>query len=107
MLMLVTIKFRSGASVAENKAAAQMLQERLLNPNPGVKLMTAVADLGGGETHIIANISDQEAINIERTLQFRTQPAVEHIEFTPVVDAQEALAVYLRMSLTWYPLLGR
>jgi hypothetical protein len=105
--MLITIKFRSGATVAENRAAAQMLQERLINPNPGVKLLNAVADLGGGEVHVIADISDQAAVDIERTLQFRTQPAVESIEFTPVVDAKEALAVYLRMSFAWYPLLGR
>jgi hypothetical protein len=96
MLALITIKFRSGATAADNKTAAQMLQERLINPNPGAKLIAAVADLGGGEVHVVADVADPTT-NIERTLQFRTQPAVESIEFTPVVDAKEALAVYLRM----------
>ena len=97
MLAMITIKFRSGATVAENKAAAQMLQDRLLNPNPGVKLINACADLGGGEVHVIADVSEQGTANIERTLQFRTQPAVESVTFRPVVDAKEALSVYLKM----------
>jgi hypothetical protein len=92
-------KFRSGASASETKAAAQMLQERLINPTPGIKLMCAVADIGGGAVHVIADLAEQETgANIERTLQFRSLPAVENITWTPVVDAKEALAVYLKMK---------
>jgi hypothetical protein len=98
MLALITIKFRSGASAAENKAAAQMLQDRLVNPNPGVKLISAVADIGSGEVHVIADVAEQGTANLERTLQFRSLSAVENIDWRPVVEAKEALAVYLRMG---------
>jgi hypothetical protein len=37
--------------------------------------------------------------NIRRTLEFRVLPAVERIEYTPVVDAREALDVYLGLDM--------
>jgi hypothetical protein len=99
MLFLITITFRQGVSHKENQAAARLLQERLMNPNPGVKIINAVADIGGGELYIITDLTEQVMANIRRTLEFRVQPAVERIEYTPVVDAREALDVYLDMDL--------
>lgn len=99
MLFLITVNFRQGVSQEEGKLAASLLKDRLLNPNPGVQVMNAVADIGGGEIHIVAEITDQVMMNIKRTLEFRALPAVERIEYTPVVDAQEALDVYLELDL--------
>ncbi|HXG21127.1 MAG TPA: hypothetical protein VNN62_18865 [Methylomirabilota bacterium] len=59
----------------------------------------AVADIGGGELYIIADLTEQVMANIRRTLEFRAQPAVERITYTPVVDAREALNVYLDLDL--------
>jgi hypothetical protein len=99
MLFLITINFRQGATQQEGRAAARLLQERLMNPNPGVQVINAVADIGGGEIHIIADLTEQVMANIQRTLEFRALPAVERIAYTPVVDAREALDVYLGMDL--------
>ena len=43
MLLLVTIKFSQGASREDNQAAAKLLLERLQKPNPGNKIVNAVA----------------------------------------------------------------
>ena len=99
MLLLITVTFRQGASHKENQDAARLLQERLMTPNPGVKIINAVADIGGGELYIIADLTEQVMTNIRRTLDFRVQPAVERIDYTPVVEAREALDVYLGMDL--------
>jgi hypothetical protein len=99
MLFLITITFRQGVSHKENQIAARLLQERLMNPNPGVKVINAVADIGGGELYIIADLTEQVMANIRRTLEFRVQPAVERIDYRPVVDAREALDVYLDLDL--------
>jgi hypothetical protein len=99
MLFLITINFRQGATHKEGQAAARLLQERLMSPNPGVKIINAVADIGGGEIHLIADLTEQVMANIRRTLEFRALSAVERIEYTPVVDAKEALDVYLEMDL--------
>jgi hypothetical protein len=74
MLFLITISFRQGASEEEGRAAAKLLRDRLMNPNPEVQVINAVADLGGGEMHIIADLSGQVMGNIRRTLEFRTPP---------------------------------
>ena len=46
MDVLITVIWRAGASQAENRAAAQVVQERLMNPFPGVTIVNTVADLG-------------------------------------------------------------
>ena len=69
MLLLVTIKFAHGASKEENQVAARLLLDRLQKPNPGNKILNAVADVGAGE----------------------------NIEVTPVVEAKTALETYLSM----------
>ncbi len=98
MLALMTVKFRVGASLSQTKATAQLLQRRLQDPQPGVTIHSAVMDLGAGVLYVLADFAAEAVTNIERTLEFRLQPAVESTSFTPVVDAQEALAVYLRLA---------
>jgi hypothetical protein len=71
----------------------------LLESNPWVNVINAVADLGGGEVHIIADITEQAMTNIQRILEFRRLSAVEPIEYTPVVDAKAALNAYLSLEL--------
>lgn len=99
MLYLVTITFREGVTEEDNRAAAKLLRDRLLESNPWVKVMNAVADLGGGEVHIIADIAEQAMTNVQRILEFRRLAAVRRIEYTPVVDAKAALDAYLSMEL--------
>ena len=98
MLFLIRVNFRQGASQEENRAAAKVLKERLMNPNPGIKVIEAVADLGGGEILIIADLSDQVMRDIKRTLEFRALPAVKRLQYTPVVNAKEALDAYLELE---------
>ena len=99
MLFLITVNFRQGVSQEESKAAAQVLRDRLLKPNPGVKIHSAVADIGGGgEIHIIADLTERAMKNVKRTLEFRALPAVERMEYTPGVSAQEALDAYLELE---------
>jgi hypothetical protein len=99
MLYLVTIHFRQGVAEEDNRAAATLLRDRLLESNPWVNVINAVADLGGGEVHIIADIAEQAMTNIQRILEFRRLSAVERIEYTPVVDAKAALNAYLSLEL--------
>ena len=99
MLYLVTIHFRPGVAEGDNRAAATLLRDRLLESSPWVKVINAVADLGGGEVHIIADIAEQAMTNIQRILEFRRLSAVERIEYTPVVDARAALDAYLSLEL--------
>ena len=97
MLLLVTIKFRQGASKEENQAAARLLLDRLQKPNPGNKILNAVADVGAGEVHVLADVTEQALTNVRYSLEFRVLPAVESIEVTPVVEAKTALETYLSM----------
>jgi hypothetical protein len=99
MLYLVTIRFRPGVTEQQNRAAATLLRDRLLESNPWVTVLNAVADLGGGEVHVIADIAEHAMTNVQRILEFRRLVAVEHIEYTPVVDAKTALNAYLSMEL--------
>ncbi len=99
MLYLVTIHFRSGVAEEDNRAAATLLRDRLLESNPWVKVMSAVADLGGGQIHVSAYIAEQAMTNIQRILEFRRLSAVERLEYTPVVDARAALDAYLSLEL--------
>lgn len=99
MLYLVTIHFCSGVAEEDNRTAATLLRDRLLESNPWVKVINAVADLGGGEIHVIADIAEQAMTNIQRILEFRRLLAVERIEYTPVVDAKAALDAYLSLEL--------
>ena len=50
MNVLITVTWRAGASQAENRAAAQVVQERLMNPFPGVTIIHTLADLGKAQT---------------------------------------------------------
>ena len=97
MLLLVTIKFRQGASKEENQAAARLLLDRLQKPNPGNTILNAVANVGAGEVHVLAEATEQALTNVRYSLEFRVLPAVESIEVTPVVDAKTALETYLSM----------
>jgi hypothetical protein len=97
MLLLVTIKFRQGASKDENQAAARLLLERLQTPNPGNTILNAVANVGAGEVHVLAEATEQALTNVRYSLEFRVLPAVESIEVTPVVEAKTALETYLSM----------
>jgi hypothetical protein len=97
MLLLVTIKFRQGASKEENQAAAKLLLDRLQKPNPGNTILNAVANVGAGEVHVLAEATEQAVTNVRYSLEFRVLPAVESIEVTPVVDAKTALETYLSM----------
>lgn len=97
MLLLVTIKFSQGASKEENQAAARLLLDRLQTPNPGNKILNAVADVGGGQVHVLADVTEEALTNVRYSLEFRVLPAVESIDLTPVVDAKTALETYLSM----------
>ena len=97
MLLLVTIKFSQGASREENQAAARLLLDRLQKPNPGNTILNAVANVGAGEVHVLAEATEQALTNVRYSLEFRVLPAVENIEVTPVVDAKTALETYLSM----------
>ena len=97
MLLLVTIKFSQGASREDNQAAAKLLLERLQKPNPGNKIVNAVADIGGGQVHVLADVTEEALTNVRYSLEFRILPAVESIEVTPVVEAKTALETYLSM----------
>ena len=97
MLLLVTIKFARGASKEENQVAARLLLDRLQKPNPGNTILNAVADVGAGEVHVLADVTEQALTNVKYSLEFRVLPAVENIEVTPVVEAKTALETYLAM----------
>ena len=97
MLLLVTIKFSQGASREENQVAAKLLLSRLQKPNPGNTILNSVADIGGGQVHVLADVTEQALTNVRYSLEFRILPAVESIEVTPVVDAKTALETYLSM----------
>ena len=96
-MILVAINFRQGVSKEDNQAAAKLLRDRLTTPNPGTKILNAVADIGGGRVHALADVTEQAMTNIQYSLEFRVLPAVESIEVTPVVDAKAALDTYLSM----------
>jgi hypothetical protein len=97
MQYLIEVNFRSGASKEDNRAAAQMVRERLEKPRSGITVKAAVADLGGGRLFFLADYTEQAASDIRNFLEFRTLPAVERVDGTPVVDAKTALDVYLSM----------
>jgi hypothetical protein len=97
MQFLIEVNFRSGATKEDNRAAAQMIRERLEKPRAGIKVLAAVADLGGGRLFAIADYTEEAAKDIRNFLEFRTLPAVERVDGTPVVDAKTALDVYLSL----------
>ena len=96
-MLLVTIKFARGASKEENQVAARLLLDRLQKPNPGNTILNAVADVGAGEVHVLADVTEQALTNVRYSLEFRVLPAIENIEVTPVVEAKTALETYLGM----------
>jgi hypothetical protein len=97
MLLLVTIQFRQGVSKEDNQAAARLLLARLQTPNPGNKILQAVADVGGGQVHVLVDATEEAVTNVRYSLEFRVLPSVESIEVRPVVDAKTALQTYLSM----------
>jgi hypothetical protein len=100
MLGLMQLKFRSGATPAETKAASIALQEGLENPSPGWKIINSWVDLGAGVVYTVVDITEGAAPRSEvlkRFLQFRVLPAVESTSFIPLVETKESLAVYLKM----------
>ena len=97
MQFLLEVNFRQGAPKEETKAAATMMRERLEKPRAGVKVLSAVADLGGGKVFVLADYSEEATKDLRSFLEFRTLPAVERIDATPVVEAKTALDTYLSM----------
>jgi maleate cis-trans isomerase len=97
MQFLIEVNFRQGASKEDNRAAAQMLRERMEKPRAGIKVLNAVADLGAGRLFVLADYSEEATRDIRNFLEFRTLPAVERVSGTPVVDAKTALDTYLSM----------
>jgi hypothetical protein len=100
MLALLKVTFRGGVSQADGKAAAQLIQERMANPRPDVKVICSVMDLGAGEMYTIADYTNPNptAANVERFLEFRILPAVESVTFTPVLETKDALAAYMKVA---------
>ena len=63
MDVLITVTWRAGASQAENRAAAQVVQERLMNPFPGVTIANTVADLGKRKLYVMMSPSMPSTIS--------------------------------------------
>ncbi len=97
MDVLITVTWRAGASQAENRAAAQVVQERLMNPFPGVTIINTVADLGKRKLYVIADVTEHAVNDIRTTLELTTQPAIESVEIALVVDGKKAINTYLAM----------
>lgn len=97
MDFLITVTWRAGASQAENRAAAGVIQERLMNPPPGVTILYSVADLGKRKLYLLTDVNEQAVNNIKSTLELTTQPAIESVEAALVVDGKKAISTYLAM----------
>jgi hypothetical protein len=97
MDFLITVSWRAGASAAENRAAAGVVQERLMNPPPGVTIRHAVADLGRRKLYILADVTEQAVDDIKSTLELTTQPAIESVDAALVVDGKKALNIYMAL----------
>ena len=97
MQFLVTITWRAGATVAQNRAAAGVVQRRLMMPHEGVRIMNTVADLGRRKLYIVADVTEEAVNNIQDTLELTTQPAIESVETALVVDGKKAINTYLTM----------
>ena len=82
MDLLSTVTLRAGVSQGENRAAAQVVQERLLNPFPDVNIFNSIADLGKKD---------------QNTLELTTQPAIESVEAALPLDGKKAINTYLAM----------
>ena len=98
MDLLITVTWRSGASPAQNKAAAQVVHDRLMDPYPGVTIINSVADLGKRKLYVIADVSEAAMQDIRNTLELTTQPAIESVETSFVVDGKKAINTYLKMG---------
>ena len=57
MQFLITITWRAGATVAQNRSAASVVQRRLMQPAEGVRIMNTVADLGKRKLYILAEVN--------------------------------------------------
>ena len=63
-------------SQAENRAAAQVVQERLLNPFRDVTIINSIGDLG---------------MKNRNTLELTTQPAIESVDAALPVDGKKEI----------------
>lgn len=97
MQFLITITWRAGATVAQNRSAASVVQRRLMQPSEGVRIMNTVADLGKRKLYILAEVGEQAVNNIQDTLELTTQPAIDSVETTLVVDGKRAINTFLTM----------
>ncbi len=97
MQFLITITWRAGATVAQNRSAAGVVQRRLMMPNEGVRVINTVADLGRRKLYIVAEVTEEAVNNIQDTLELTTQPAIDSVETTLVVDGKKAINTFLTM----------
>jgi len=97
MNVLITITWRAGASHTENRAAAQVVQERLMTPFPGVTIIHTLADLGKRKLYVIADVTEHAVNDVRTTLELTTQPAIESVDIALVVDGKKAINTYLAM----------
>ena len=97
MQFLITITWRAGATVAHNRSAASVVQRRLMQPAEGVRIMNTVADLGKRKLYILAEVNEEAVNNIQDTLELTTQPAIDSVETSLVVDGKRAINTYLTM----------
>ena len=58
MQFLIIITWRAGATVAQNRSAASVVQRRLMQPSEGVRIMNTVADLGKRKLYILAEVNE-------------------------------------------------
>jgi hypothetical protein len=97
MNVLITITWRAGANHTENRAAAQVVQERLMNPFPGVTIIHTLADLGKRKLYVIADVTEHAVNDVRTTLELTAQPAIESVDIALVVDGKKAINTYLAM----------
>ena len=57
MNVLITVTWRAGASHTENRAAAQVVQERLMNPFPGVTIVHTPWPISGNASYTSSPMS--------------------------------------------------
>jgi len=69
----------------------------LMQPAEGIRIMNTVADLGKRKLYILAEVNEEAVNNIQDTLELTTQPAIDSVETTLVVDGKRAINTYLTM----------
>ena len=94
--MTMTSTASAGVHV-RSATAASVVQRRLMQPSEGVRIMNTVADLGKRKLYILAEANEEAVNNIQDTLELTTQPAIDSVETTLVVDGKRAINTYLTM----------